>query len=253
MRRARWLLALACVACTRTRPSVTPEDTSTAASSSAEASPPASAATAGLPPWMRALFEPGPRRTYAWTYEVPTHDVDGSVASASGTLRCRTDGPTRHVVDDDRSALVSCHACDFEPGSGEPETFEPDFDDCYLATADGLWLIDAPPEGEDQVQEIVDSPPYLPAHPEPRQESEALEDDGHPYEQWLSVTEAPIDVLGHSTTAWCRREGHSLFYGEQITRCFAPGFGLVTLQWEGRDGPSWEHYPLVAIDPPPVE
>jgi hypothetical protein len=32
-----------------------------------------------------------------------------------------------------------------------------------------------------------------------------------------------------------------------------PNVGLVTLEWDGRDGPSQERYSLVAIDPLPAK
>lgn len=249
------VLAGAGLGCPRSGPTVEPNPAgepparADAAASGSTASPLPAAALSALPPWMRALFDPGPRRTYAWSYAVDTHDEEGSVAEADGTLRCRSDGPTHHALDDGTIAWVSCQACEFTPGRNDG--FEPDFDDCYLATAAGLWLVDAPPRRSTEVRELIATPPYLPAAPEPRDETRPAEDDGFEYETWTRVDQQALKVLDRTVTAWCRTDGHSQMYSESVTRCFAPGFGLVSLAWDGRSGPSNESYPLVAIDPMP--
>ena len=255
MSRARWIVALACLACTRTGPSVAPE-AATAAPSTAPTAPASPAAPglapAELPAWMRPLFDPGTRRSYAWAYSVPVHDEAGSLARASGTLRCRTDGPTRHALGDAGDALVSCLTCELDRNVDGTELFEPDFDDCYLATAAGLWVVDVPPKDEAEARGVVASPPYLPADPEPRSQSEARNDDGFESQEWSSIESLPMTVLGRNVTVWCRTDGRSSFYGENVMRCFAPEHGLVALEWDGRDGPSEESYSLVASEPLPA-
>lgn len=254
-RRALALLVVACagLACPRSGPSVAPTPAGTTPAAAEPAAEPIATPGPALPPWMQALFDPGLRRTYAWTYAVDTHSVDeaDAVAEAEGTLRCRSDGPTRHELGTDGVAWVSCQACELT--IGKDDGFEPDFDDCYLATTAGLWLVDAPPRSATEVRALVATPPYLPATPEPRNETQPVEGDGFEHETWTRVEQQTRDVLGRRVTAWCRNDGHSQMYGENVTRCFAPGYGLVALDWDGRSGPSTEAYPLVAIDPLPPQ
>lgn len=251
MRRALLGVAVAVLACTRTGSSVAPTEGGTASGATAA---PASATLeptlAELPPWMRSLFDPEPRRTYAWKYAVDVHDEGGSVAEAEGTLHCRSDGPTAHALGKGKLAWVSCQACEFEPGINA-DAFDTDFDDCYLATPEGLWLVDAPPSSEDETRQIVATPPYLPAHPMPRSESSNAEHEGFESEASLTVFEDEVQVMDRSVSAWCRTDASTGFYGSLTLRCFAPGFGLVVLTLEGRSGPSSETYPLVEIVPLP--
>ena len=249
-------LALAALACTRTGPSlattvvagvVADVDAGADAGAGAGSAP----AIAELPPWLRSLLDPEPRRTYAWRYAVETHDEQGSVAEAEGTLHCRSDGPTEHPYGEGKLAWVSCQACRFDPGPNS-DAFDTDFDDCYLATSEGLWLVDAPPRDADHTRRIVAAPPYLPAHPEARAESRPAHQDGFDYEESLEVFDQTMQVMDRHALAWCRKDASTLMYGALTQRCFAPGFGLVVLEMEGRSGPSVETYPLVEIDPLPA-
>lgn len=202
---------------------------------------------AALPPWVRDMFDPALRRTYAWSYEVPTHGEDPDSVGAQGKVRCRTDGPTRHELGPGWVALVSCEACEFT-SEGQDDGFEPELGSCYVATTAGLWLVGKPPKDEDEVLALVDTVPYLPGSPEPIHKSNQREEDGFPYEEWTSVSEQELTVMDRSVTAWCRGDGNSLFYGWSRNLCFAPGLGLVGFDWDGRNGPSTETYQLVAID-----
>lgn len=241
------VLVVGSFACVRTGPGPTAPGSAEPTAASGSAITPGRSELDVLPPWMRALFDPGLRRTHAWTYAVDVHDEQGSVAEADGTLRCRSDGPTHCDLGDGKVALVSCQRCEFEPGRGGDEGFEPDLDECFLATADGLWIVDAPPS-DDDARRLVATRPYLPASPKPRSESHAREEDGFAHEESLDVAERAITVMGRPTTAWCRTDASTLTYGSSTTRCFAPGLGLVSLEMLGRSGPSTERYPLVEID-----
>lgn len=234
------------VACTRTSASVDPDP-----APHAGASPVAATEPPALAPWMRPSFDPSVRRSYAWRYAVDVHDEEGSVAEASGTLRCRSDGPTRLVLDDGEVAQVSCQSCTLERDEGD-EQFEPALDDCLVGTSRGLWIVEEPPADAARARELVATPPYLAASPEARAERWSAEDDGMEHELSLEIAAVPQDVLGRPTTSWCRTDADTLMYGSSLTRCFAPEHGLVSVAIEGRSGPSTESYVLTEVSPAPT-
>lgn len=254
-------LVLGGLACTRPGASVAPEgaDAKGSTPGPSEGAPPGDDPSAShalsvdaLPPWLRAMFDPRLRRTYTWTYEVDTHSTEeeDAIARAQGKLHCRSDGPTRHELGDGRVALVSCEVCDFT-SEGQNDGFEPELQGCYVATAEGLWIVGAPPNDDEEARSLVATLPYLLASPEPRHESHEREEDGFPFEEWTAVAEQEVEVMGRSVEAWCREDGSTLFYGWSMNRCFAPGFGLFALEWNGRGGPSVESYALIEIAPLP--
>ena len=256
-RRLALALLLAGLACSRQGAGVEQAGTKAAdpaskTAPSSEGEGPGGTARGELAPWLREVFDPEPRRTDAWTYEVDTHSIEDEdpIARARGKVHCRSDRHARHELAGEGVALVACQACEFVP-EGEDAQFEPELEECYVATAQGMWLVGGPPTDDDEARALVATPPYLAASPEPRQETFAREEDGFPYEEWTGVSEQELEVMGRSITAWCREDGSSLFYGWRMKRCFAPGLGLVGFEWDGRDGPSVERYELIELAPHP--
>lgn len=242
-----------------------------------------------LAPWIRDMFDPTVRRTYSRSFYVDDHgDSDEDEDTFTVKMHCHSDGPTRHELADGRFVLVACQACEFlskrdkrkfdtEPG------IDLDLDECYVANADGLWVVDKPPKNAKAVARIVKKPPYLSAKPEPRKKDwfrrdervsdeevkrfkEEMKEEGQtvphgterpplPWEipMGLEVAELADDVVGKRVPGWCRSDYDGQGYEESTTRCFATGFGLVSADFEGREGPSTEHVKLLEVIPLPAE
>jgi hypothetical protein len=275
MKRPLVLALMLGLACTRAGSSIAPAGTGAQApTSEAAGSSDATPATTmdhdvhELAPWIRGMFDPKPRRTYSWSFIVDTHDPEAPFATDERKVHCRSDGPTRYELEDGRLVLVACQICEFE-GKGGDEVSTPDdldLDECYIATTQGLWVVETPPSDAEAAAQLVDTPPYLPARPEPRSESwtrvderwseeeakQAIE-EGWAYQAGLTIAELVVDVGGAPVTAWCRTDWDSQAYGESTARCLAPGFGLVSADLDGRNGPSTEDVRLLEISPLPAQ
>lgn len=244
MSRPLLLLGLMSLACAPAGTSIVPEPAPTPAVAAPAPADPRSM----LPPWARPLFDAGSLRRYDWDYAVDTHDEEGSIVEANGVLRCEADGPLRHELDDGQVALVSCLSCASEL-SEDGEMFEPTLDECFVATARGLWIVPSPPD-RDETRELLATPPYLAASPEPRADTSSAEEDGFEYEVSLEITSHDTTVQGQRTTMWCRTDADTLMYGSSTRRCFAPELGMISVDIEGRSGPSTESYTLTETSAP---
>lgn len=200
-----------------------------------------------LAPWMHVLVEPGLRRTYAWSSAVETHDREGSVAKADGTLRCRSDAPIHRVFGAGEDAWFSCQTCELAPGRSG---FEPAPAECYLVTAAGLWIVGAPPDAA-EVRRVVAEPPYLPANPEPHEHEGYGGSGGIDHTTWTRVERRSLQVLDRTVDAWCRSDGDTEAYFKDVTRCFVPGLGLVLLEQSG--DPPWSKARYALIELPSSE
>lgn len=240
------LAALWGLACARSGPTATPGEAATQGAaadgrSRAPRVPVSDPDVLALPAWMHGLFDTGSRRSYSWTFEVDTHDEEGSVFELSGTLLCETEALTRYSLADGTVALASCHVCALGPEQ-EVDEIEPGLDGCYFASVDGLWLVASPPT-EQEARTLVGTPPYLAASPKPESHMETLEDDGFVFDSSREIEQR------ESTGAWCRTDADTHMYGSSTTFCFAPELGLASLAIEGRSGPSIEDYSLIEISP----
>lgn len=191
-------------------------------------------------PWLDGLFDPNQTRVYDWSFEVDVHDEEGSVATVSGTLSCMSELELRTVAPG-RAVWVACQVCEESITDGELE-IEPDLDECFVVTNDGLWIVEEAPESDDELTTLLATEAYLSAAPVEGERRATEEDDGFVYELGVSITARE--------GGWCRTDSSSEMYGSETTRCFGPGPGLVSVSMDGRSGPSQESYFLVSATRP---
>lgn len=195
---------------------------------------------------MQDLFDDSRRLDYAWEYEVDVHDVEGSVATAAGTLSCAMNPPTEYELDGGVTALGTCRTCEFEASADQPESadFNPTLDECYVGSREGLWIVEAlPAPGDGTLATLLDEAPYLASEPVARQAERDGETAG------LRVESTAVTIDGQKAEAWCRTDEFVEIYDPSTSRCFAVGPGLFDAAMAGRSGPSVESYEWVQGPP----
>jgi len=165
--------------------------------------------------------------TFAWTYEVDTHDEEGSIAKLAATVKCDLN-PSK--VGDAFIAHMNCAVVGEKKGD---LGVDPALTRTWVATADGLWHTTDTSPGA--IADLLKTKPFLASAPvEYDKTTEADPDKDIPGES---------ESVSRDDTSWCRNDSEDGMYGTVgETWCFAPGRGLVKVEMASRSGPSNEAY-----------